>query len=359
MEMALRLARWGLGKTAPNPSVGCVLVKDEKVVGRGWTGYGGRPHAEQIAIERAGKQTIDATAYITLEPCAHQGVTPPCVDTIIEAGISKAVIAVMDPDPRVSGRGIKKLETAGINVVTGVCADQALELNAGFFAKTTEERPFVTIKVASTADGFIATRNGDSKWITSPKSREWGHLLRSENDAVLVGIGTVLSDNPSLTVRLPGLYNTSPIRIVLDNNLRTPLGSKLVSSAKEVPTWLLTTKDLNSLAHRKMYEQSGVEIVSLGKVPSGQLGITNIFKVLAKRGVTRLLVEGGSKVTGSFLRSQLVDEIYWFRSVKILGENNISAVAELGIKDLANAPRFILKERKLIVDETLEVYKRK
>ena len=222
MQLALRLAHRGLGSNWPNPSVGCIIVKDNKIIGRGWTGQGGRPHAEHLALLQAGKNAAGATVYVTLEPCSHHGETPPCVDALISAKVKQVVVAIIDPDKRVSGKGLAKLRSKGIDVELGVCADSAAELNAGFFNRVNSGRPMVTLKLATSLDGFIATANGDSKWITSLGARLRGHLLRSEHDAILVGIGTVLKDNPSLTVRLPGLFEKSPVRIILDSRLRTP-----------------------------------------------------------------------------------------------------------------------------------------
>ncbi len=359
MEMALGLARWGLGKTSPNPSVGCVLVKDNCVVGRGRTGNGGRPHAEQVAISRAGSKALGATAFITLEPCAHHGETPPCAEAIIASGVSRAVVAIEDPDPRVSGKGINKLEAAGIKVELGICSELANNINLGFFNKIKLGRPFVTLKLATSLDGFIATNTGESKWITSSQCRERSHLLRSENDAVLIGVDTLLSDNPALTVRLPGLENTSPVRVVLDSNLRSPLGYELISSAKNIPTWLMTSKKANGLSNQTLYERAGVELIYLDPGEDGRLPIKDVLSSITKKGVTRLLIEGGGAVAASFIKAGLVDEIYWFRSTIVLGGNGISAISDLGLEGLVSAPKFILKDKMSIVDETLEVYSRK
>ncbi len=216
MRAALALARRGLGRVWPNPAVGCVLVRDDHVIGRGWTRAGGRPHAEAEALMRAGEAASGATAYITLEPCAHTGKTPPCAEALIGAGVKRAVIAVEDPDPRVSGKGIEMLKEAGMEVAIGIGEKEAKRLNAGFFSRITRGRPLITLKTATTLDGRIATGTGDSRWITGPGARRRGHMMRAMNDAVLTGIGTVLADDPSLTCRLPGLEDRSPVRIVVD-----------------------------------------------------------------------------------------------------------------------------------------------
>src|SRR5580700_4659831 len=227
MRTALGLARRGLGNTWPNPAVGCVIVKDGRVVGRGWTQKGGRPHAETEALARAGKGAKGATAYVSLEPCSHHGKTPPCAEALIAAGVSRVVAAVEDPDPRVSGRGIARLRAAGIAVEAGLCAAEAAELNAGFFCRVAQGRPLVTLKLAASLDGRIATPTGKSRWITGPAARERAHLLRAAHDAVLIGTGTALADDPQLTCRLPGLEARSPVRIVIDRTLRLPATLRL------------------------------------------------------------------------------------------------------------------------------------
>src|SRR5579872_6272521 len=245
MRASLGLARRGLGNTWPNPAVGCVLVREGRVVGRGWTQAGGRPHAEAEALARAGRAARGATAYVTLEPCSHHGKTPPCAEALIAAGIARVVAAIEDPDPRVSGRGIARLKEAGITVETGPCADEAVELNAGFLCRVKHGRPLVTLKLATSLDGRIATASGESRWITGAAARERAHLLRATQDAVLVGTGTALADDPQLTCRLPGLEDRSPVRVVIDRNLRLPATLRLFSEARPVPTWLVTPPGSN------------------------------------------------------------------------------------------------------------------
>src|SRR5215475_2950035 len=240
MAAALDLARRGLGRVWPNPAVGCVLVRQGRVVGRGWTQPGGRPHAETEALHRAGAAAKGATAYVTLEPCSHHGRTPPCADALIAAGIARAVVAMEDPDPRVSGAGLARLREAGIKVDLGLGESEAGEINAGFFLRIRERRPLITLKLAMTLDGRIATRSGESRWITGEAARARAHLLRAQHDAVMVGSGTVLADDPLLNVRLPGLGRQSPLRIVLDGRMRLSLTSALVAGARETPTWLVT-----------------------------------------------------------------------------------------------------------------------
>ena len=240
MRAALTLARRGLGLTAPNPAVGCILVNENRAVGRGWTRPGGRPHAETEALGRAGSAAAGATAYVTLEPCSHHGQTPPCADALIEAGIARCVVASEDADARVSGEGLAKLRAAGVEVADGVLAEEAATLNRGHLLSRRDGRPLVTLKLATTLDGRIATAGGESRWITGPEARARGHMLRAEHDAVMVGSETALLDDPELSVRLPGLEDRKPLRVVLDRRLRLPAGHRLVTGAETHPTLVLT-----------------------------------------------------------------------------------------------------------------------
>lgn len=338
MKAALGLARRGLGLVWPNPAVGCLLVRDGRVVGRGWTAPGGRPHAETQALDMAGEQARGATAYVTLEPCSHHGKTGPCAEALIKAGIVRVVVAVDDPDPRVSGRGLEMLRKAGISVDLGLLADEAAEVNAGFFCRINNNRPLVTLKSASTLDGKIATHRGESQWITGPKARSAGHMLRAEADAIMVGSTTAVIDNPDLTCRLPGLESRSPVRVVVDSRLRLPLTSKLVATAKQVPTWVVTIKG-NDPDRLNAFEACGVEII---EVKTGDEGVdlTAVLAALGERGVTRLLVEGGAHLAAALLRHDLVDRIAWFRAPLIMGGDGLPAVMPFGVDALDDAPRF-------------------
>ncbi|MDR3440828.1 bifunctional diaminohydroxyphosphoribosylaminopyrimidine deaminase/5-amino-6-(5-phosphoribosylamino)uracil reductase RibD [Telmatospirillum sp.] len=339
MQAALGLARRGLGSVWPNPSVGCVLVKDGRVVGRGWTAKGGRPHAETVALAQAGAEARGATAYVTLEPCSHYGKTGPCADALIVAGVSRVVAALEDPDPRVSGRGLARLANAGIDVEVGVCSEAAAEANAGFFKRVLHGRPLVTWKVASSLDGRIATHTGESQWITGPLSRAAGHRLRAENDAILVGSGTALVDNPELTCRLPGLADRSPIRVVVDGYLRLPLTAKLVATAKERPTWILTRND-NDPERVEAFAACGVEIIEVPLAPGGKIDLAASLQELGQRGLTRLLVEGGAHLTAALFRQALVDRVAWFRAPLLLGGDAVPAAISFGVDSLKQAPRF-------------------
>lgn len=350
MAAALTLARRGLGQVAPNPAVGCVLVSpDGTVVGRGWTQPGGRPHAETEALRRAGAAAKGATAYVTLEPCDHHGRTPPCSQALVDAGVVRVVVAAVDPDPRVAGGGLKTLEAAGIAVTLGVLQEEALALNAGFFTRLAEGRPLFTLKVASSLDGRIATASGDSQWITGAPARARGHLLRAEHDAVLVGIGTALADDPALTCRLPGLADRSPVRIVVDSAARLPLDSKLAATAREVRTVLFATQDRADADAVARLNDAGVEVVVGQAGPSGGVDLALMAEELGAEGLTRVLVEGGGALAAGLLGAGLIDRLAWFTGAAVIGGDGIAAVAPLGLDALDEAPRFRL-DRAVTVD---------
>lgn len=289
MPIALRLAARHLGQVWPNPSVGALVVKDGAIVGQGATARGGRPHAETIALAQAGELAKGATLYVTLEPCSHQRQTPPCTQAIIAAGIARCVVACRDPNPQVNGAGIAQLQAASIVVEEGQCRAQAEALNAGFFSVIQRGRPQVSLKLATSQDGKLATASGQSQWITSEQSRAFGHKLRSQYDAILTGSGTWLVDKPQLNCRLPGLEGNSPVRVVLDRRLR-------VQSSDE-RTWVL---------HEETIEAA--------------------LAALAKKGITRVLVEAGAALSTAFLQSGVADKVYWFRAPLIVGEDGLSAV---------------------------------
>lgn len=333
MTAALSLARRGLGRTWPNPTVGCVLVKDGRVVGRGFTQPGGRPHAEAEALCRAGTAARGATAYVSLEPCAHHGQTPPCADALVAAGIARAVVAIEDPDPRTAGRGLARLREAGIAVTTGVCAEQATVLNAGFLSRITRHRPLVTLKAATTLDGRVAAASGDARWITGETARRRGHLLRADHDAIMVGSGTVIADDPALTCRLVGLEEASPVRIVADSALRTPTDSLLVRSIPVAPLWLLCGAGADSTRAAAL-RAAGAEIIEVRRGDDGRLDLPAAMILLAERGLTRVLVEGGPALATGMLRAGLVDRLSWFVAPRLLGGD---ARAAVGALDLAAA----------------------
>ncbi len=339
MAMALGLARRGLGNVWPNPAVGCVLVDGQgHVVGRGWTQPGGRPHGETEALRRAGSLAAGATAYVSLEPCSHWGETPPCAERLAEAGIKRAVIAMVDPDQRVSGKGIAMLEAADIDVTAGVGADAAAVVNAGFVRSKTAGRPMVTLKVATTLDGRIATHNGESQWITGPTARNWVHALRASHDAVLVGVGTALADNPQLTCRIPGLEKRPSVRVVIDGRLRLPLTSHLVSTASQAPTWIVTLAGDGERG--AAYRDCGVELIEVEADAAGNPDLGHALGALAARGITRVLAEGGSHISAALLRDGLADRLVWFRSSSVIGGDGIAVAAPFGVGHLADMAAF-------------------
>ena len=357
MRAALALARRNLGRTWSNPSVGCVLVKDGAVVGRGWTQSGGRPHAETEALERAAAAARGATAYVTLEPCSHHGKTPPCAEALIAAGVARVVIAIEDPDPRVSGRGIAALRQAGVAIDLGILAEDAAELNAGFLLRVRSGRPLVTLKAATTLDGRIAVHTGESRWITGPASRAQAHLLRASHDAIMVGIGTAIADDPELTCRLPGLRARSPVRIIVDSRLRLPLTSRVVRSARNTPTWLVALDGADP-SRAAAFADCGVEMIAVPAAPQGELDIAAVFQALGARGLTRVLVEGGSHLSGAILRANLVDRIVWFRAPMVMGGDGVSVAVAFGVDALAQAPRFMRRSVEACGDDIVETYAR-
>lgn len=351
MRHALTLAERALGATAPNPAVGCVIVKDERVVGRGRTQPGGRPHAEVVALAEAGEAARGSTAYVTLEPCAHRGQTPPCADALIAAGVARVVAAVQDPDPRVSGKGIAMLWDAGVQVSTGMLEKEAAELNAGFFLRIRENRPSVTLKVAQSLDGKTATVSGQSKWITGPEARRFGHLLRAKSDAILVGIETALADDPELTCRIQGLEDCSPLRIVLDTRLRLSEGSKLAQTARRTPTLVFTTSGGGG-----KLQAFGIEVIRTAKDARGRPDIGAVLNDLAKRGVTRLLVEGGAAVHAAFLDRGFADRLEIFRAPIVLGASGRNGIDALAALDLDEASRFVSLGRRVLGPDVLESF---
>jgi len=356
MRAAFALARRGLGRTWPNPAVGCILVKDGRVVGRGWTQPGGRPHAETEALARAGALAAGSTAYVSLEPCSHHGKTGPCAEALSKAGIARAVIAIEDPDPRVAGRGLTLLGEQDIAVSLGVGADEAREINAGFLQRLEKNRPLVTLKLAMTLDGRIATHTGESRWITGEPARARAHLLRAQNDAIMVGSGTVLADDPLLNVRLSGLERYSPLRIVLDGRMRLPLTSALVVGAHDTPTWLVTLPG-GDKRRRQIYVDCGIEVIEAPAGSDGALDLVQVMGRLAAHGLTRLLVEGGARLAAALLRDKLVNRLAIFRAPSLIGGDGLPATAGFGLERLADMPGFVPMETIELGQDRLETYR--
>lgn len=357
MQLALTLGRRGLGNAWPNPAVGAVVVKDGVVVGRGWTQPGGRPHAETEALRRAGERARGATLYVTLEPCSHHGRTPPCADAIIAAGIARVVSALGDPNPRVAGDGYARLRAAGIAVSEGLCAEEAQRDHAGHIRRILDGRPHVMLKLAVSADGKAALPGRKPLQITGEATRARVHLMRAMSDAILVGIGTVLADDPALTCRLPGMVKASPVRVVLDAALRLPPTSQLVRSAREIPVWVMAAMDAPSERERLLSEQ-GVTVIRT-QANDGTLDLPSVLGALAERGTTRLMVEGGPRVAASFLRADLVDEAVLLHGPVTIGPDGLDALDGLALDALTASERLRLAEAETIGGDGLERYERR
>jgi diaminohydroxyphosphoribosylaminopyrimidine deaminase/5-amino-6-(5-phosphoribosylamino)uracil reductase len=325
MNAALALGRRGLGLTAPNPSVGALVVKDGVVLGRGWTAPGGRPHAETAALAEAGAAAKGATIYVTLEPCSHHGQTPPCCEAIAAAGIARLVYAIEDPNPEVAGRGAAYCRAQGLDVTGGICTAQAKRDHRGHILRMTDKRPMVTLKLSETADGYVAGGTHDPRLsITGAPANGLVHVMRAMHDAIMVGIGTALADDPLMTVRLPGL-NAKPLRVVLDSNLRLPLTSRLAQTARDVPVLLLTSAE--SLPRADGLHAAGIEIVAVPMMTSGHIDLGAALRVLGTRGLTRIFSEGGPRIGSALIVAGLADEVALFTAPKPLARKGVPTLA--------------------------------
>jgi diaminohydroxyphosphoribosylaminopyrimidine deaminase/5-amino-6-(5-phosphoribosylamino)uracil reductase len=346
MRRALVLARRGWGRTAPNPMVGAVVVRDDEIVGEGWHALYGGPHAEVVALSAAGASARGSTLYVTLEPCAHSGKTPPCTDAIVRAGVARVVSAVRDPNPIAAG-GARKLEAAGIEVAFGIEETEARELNAHFFHALTSSRPFVTLKLATSIDGAIADASGRSQWLTGEDARRYVHRLRAGHDAVAVGAGTALTDDPSLTVRSGKPPRVAPTRIVFDRRARLPLSSKLVRTAREVPT-IVVAADA-SLREARGLADAGVRVIE-------GANLDEALRTLRSLEVRSILVEGGAVLAGALLAAAVVDRLVIFQAPIVLGAGARSAFAHVPAHALPNAPRWRVVDRRSIGQDLMTVY---
>jgi diaminohydroxyphosphoribosylaminopyrimidine deaminase/5-amino-6-(5-phosphoribosylamino)uracil reductase len=360
MALALALGRRGLGNTWPNPAVGAVIVRNEPdgpvVVGRGWTQPGGRPHAEVEALRRAGSAARGATIYTTLEPCSHFGQTPPCADAIIAAGIARVISALDDPNPEIAGEGYRRLRAQGITVVTGVGAEEARHAHAGHVRRMREGRPHVTLKLAVSADGKAGLAGRRPAAITGEVVRERVHRCRARHDAILIGVGTALADDPLLTVRLPGMTARSPVRIVLDSALRLPPEGKLARGAREVPLWILAAPGA-SLTRTDALRARGADVLEVGG-NSDRRDLAAALKLVAARGITRLMVEGGPTVAAAFLTAGLVDEAVLLRSPATIGPDGIDALEGLPLTALTRSPQLRSRGVESVGNDTVEIFER-
>ncbi len=355
MDLALMLGRRGQGNTWPNPAVGCVLVRDGRIVGRGWTQPGGRPHAEVMALQQAGDQARGATAYVTLEPCSHHGKTPPCAQALIDAGVARVVSPLQDNDPRVSGQGFEMLRQAGIAVETGLCADQAAWDHAGFFLRTEQGRPFVTLKLANSFDGRIATATGHSQWITGPQARRAVHAMRARHDAVLVGAGTARADDPSLTVRDMGVTH-QPVRVVASRHLDLPLMGHLARTANDIPVWLCHGPGADR-DRVTAWQGLGARLIPC-KGQGMQLDAADMLQHLGQAGLTRVFCEGGGALAATLLAEDLVDELVGFTAGLTIGAEGLPAIGALGLNRLDEAPRFVLHDTRQIGADVMHRWRR-
>ena len=356
MQRALAIAAAGVGYVSPNPLVGCVIVKDGRIVGEGYHERYGGPHAEANALRDAGAEARGATLYVTLEPCCHTGKTPPCADAVLQAGVQRVVMAAQDPNPKVSGGGLARLRDAGIEVAVGVGEAEARRLNETFWHYMQTQRPFVTLKCAVTLDGKIATRTGASRWITGAAARERGHRLRHAADAILVGSGTALQDDPQLTTRLSDGGGVNPLRIVVDSALRLPLSAQLATARRDCRTLVATGEGAPRDKQRQL-ENQGVEILRLPSYADGRVNLEALLAELGARGVADLLVEGGATLSAALLQRRLVDKLVVFIAPKIIGGDGINVVAAFGVETMADALQLHgMKSQSVGEDVMLEAY---
>jgi len=361
MARALEIAIKGEGDTSPNPMVGAVVVKDGRIIGEGYHKFYGGPHAEVYALNEADSEAVGSEVYVTLEPCSHYGKTPPCADKLVNSGVKRVVVAMVDPNPEVAGRGIEILREAGIEVEVGLLAEKAKELNEVFIKYITQEYPFVYLKKAQTLDGYIATSTGDSKWITNSKARQEGHKLRHKVDAVMVGIGTVLADNPSLTTRLESGSSKDSLRIVLDPELEIPLEMKIINQKSKASTLIICGENAlekNKSKAEALLKLENVELITFPLLSEEYLPIREILKELHRRGVSSILVEGGARLSHSFLKEGLIDKFYYFIAPKIYGgSDGVASFWGKGPEMMAGAKEIEVEKLKMLDDNYLLIGK--
>ena len=361
MAAALRIGRRHMGQTHPNPAVGCIIVRtegsDRIIVGRGATAPGGRPHAERVALAEAGKAAAGATAYVTLEPCAHDQADGSCAQALIDAGVARVVTALADPDPRTNGKGHAALQAAGIAITTNVLAAEAARAHGGHIARLTKKRPYVTLKLAVSADGMIGKREGERMMITGKDAFDAVQMMRTESDVVMVGIGTVLVDDPRLTVRLPGLARLSPARVILDALARLPLDGKLLQSVGEAPLMVFVGPDAPA-ANIAALEAAGAEVMQVGASGDGELNLAEVLAKLAADGYTRVLCEGGAQVASSLLSNDLLDEVVILRASVVVGSDGVRALGGMALSAIERSPRYRQIETAVVGEDVLRRYLR-
>ncbi|MCX7297546.1 MAG: bifunctional diaminohydroxyphosphoribosylaminopyrimidine deaminase/5-amino-6-(5-phosphoribosylamino)uracil reductase RibD [Hyphomicrobiales bacterium] len=354
MQLALSLGRRGLGNAYPNPAVGAVIVKDGVIVGRGWTQPGGRPHAEVVTLAQAKRRSKGATLYCTLEPCSHEGKSPPCADAVIKAGIARVVSALEDPNPEVAGQGHARMRDKGITVDVGLMADAARRAHAGHIARIQKARPLVTLKLALSKNGKAGLAGRKPVAITGEAARDRVFMMRAQSDAILVGIGTVLSDNPQLTCRLPGLFARSPIRVVLDAKLSVPMAVTVISTVRDTPTWVFCSHKASPIAE-DILQQKGAKVFRVDET-QGRLDLDEVLKILGREGITRLMVEGGPTVAAALVAADLVDEAVLIHGAKQIGEDGIAPLEEMKLEALTG--KLASRGKEQLGPDTLEIYER-
>ncbi|MEL6792651.1 MAG: bifunctional diaminohydroxyphosphoribosylaminopyrimidine deaminase/5-amino-6-(5-phosphoribosylamino)uracil reductase RibD [Pseudomonadota bacterium] len=353
MRAAIAIGRRGLGRVWPNPAVGCVIVNETGLIGRGWTQPGGRPHAEAMALAQAGEAARGATAYVSLEPCAHHGKTPPCADALAAAGVARVVSPMEDPDPRVAGRGFAALRAAGVIVETGLLTREAEAANEGFLMRQRAGRPWVTLKLAATLDGRIATASGESRWITGPAARARTHLMRAAHDAVLVGAGTARADDPMLDVRLTGLESRKPVRVVVDADLRLSPECRLARSAETHPVWRL-----HGDAETEDAAPQWGSALAVRRLSDGGLDLADAMRRLGERGLTRVLCEGGGGLAASLIAADLADEIVWMTAGGAMGAEGAPSIGPLDLPSLSAMKRYGLARSEALGGDFMSVWRR-
>lgn len=356
MRLAIALGARGLGNTWPNPAVGAVIVKDGVIVGRGWTQAGGRPHAETQALKRAGEVAQGATMYVSLEPCSHTGKTRPCADAIIRAGVARVVSAIEDPNPEVAGRGHKKLTDAKTQVDVGLLADEARRIHAGHLRRITDGRPHVMLKLAISSDGKVGLGGRRPIQLTGEVATEYVFRMRAQADAILVGIGTVLADNPALSCRLPGMFEQSPVRILLDSTLKVPLATHVVATVRETPTWIFAGQGATPMAEEILTDR-GARVIRVGG-ENGKLDLHEILKNLASEGITRLMVEGGPTVAASFVEADLVDEAVLLHAQQAIGTQGVDALEGMPLTALTQSSKLRLRASEELGTDRVDLYER-
>lgn len=356
MRSALVLASKGDGLTSPNPAVGCVIVKNNGLIGRGVTAIGGRPHAETLALADAGKAAKGATAYVTLEPCAHTGKTPPCADALIDAGVSRVVIGVIDPDDRVAGEGVTKLKAAGIDVTAGVLEAEISRQLSGYLMVRRQGRPYVTVKIASSQDGKIALKDGTSQWITGADARRYVHELRSRHDVIMTGMGTVRADNPMLNCRLNGV-NHHPVRVIMASHPEFDPNSNIAQSLADIPTICITGQSEHTEPDKDRHV-AAMKIITVAGDKDGRPDVMNALSVLAKQGMTSVLVEAGGTLLASMMRQGLVDRLIWIKAPMIIGGEGIAAIDALDLSSLDEGRGFTTVLRQQLGDDMVDIFER-